>query len=248
MQMKTSNPAFAGTVWDDWAYADRRSRVMTIEGTATKALLLLAIATATASYAWSQMNNQALSGGLLIGSLIGGLVLCFATIFKKEWAPVTAPAYAACEGILLGAISNLVNQRYPGIAMQAVSLTFGTMFVMLFLYTTRLIRVTDRLVAGIMGAMVAVMLVYGVTWLLVLFGVRTPMAIFGSSGIGIAFSVFVVGLAAFNLLLDFDFIERGARAEVPKFLEWYGAFGLMVTLIWLYIEILNLLRKLQDRR
>jgi uncharacterized YccA/Bax inhibitor family protein len=248
MQMRTSNPAFAGTVWDDWSRADRRSRVMTIEGTATKALLLLAIATATASFAWSQMNNAALSGGLLIGSFAGGFVLALVTISKKEWAPVTAPAYAACEGILLGAISNLFNQRYPGIAMQAVSLTFGTMFLMLFLYGTRLIRVTDRLVAGIVAATGAVLLVYLVNWLLVLFGVQVPFLRFSSGPIGIVFSLFVVGLAAFNLLLDFDFIERGARYEAPKFLEWYGAFGLMVTLIWLYIEILNLLRKLQDRR
>jgi uncharacterized YccA/Bax inhibitor family protein len=195
--------------------------------------------------AWSQVNNQTLSQGMLIGALIGGLVLAFATIFKPTWAPYTGPLYAACQGFFLGAVTNIVNQFYPGIAVQAVSLTFGVTFLMLFLYGTRIIRVTDKLAAGIAAATGAIFLVYLATWVLGFFGVRVPY-IHESGMIGIGFSVFVVGLAAFNLLLDFAFVERGAYQGAPKYMEWYAAFGLMVTLIWLYMEILRLLMKLQD--
>ncbi len=247
--MKTGNPAFtmAGDVFQDWAYADRRASTMTVAGTAYKALGLLIILTVTAAISWTQVNNATLSGGLMMGALIGGLILGFATVFKPTWAPITAPLYAACEGFFLGALSNLFNQRYPGIATQAVSLTFATLFVMLLIYGTRLIRVTDGLIRAVVAATGAIALVYLVTIVLGFFGVSVPF-IFGSGPIGIAFSLFVVGLAAFNLLLDFDFIENQSRAGAPKHLEWYGAFGLMVTLIWLYLEILRLLAKLQDRR
>ncbi|MEO6810935.1 MAG: Bax inhibitor-1/YccA family protein, partial [Isosphaeraceae bacterium] len=143
-------------------------------------------------------------------------------------------------------ISNLFNQRYPGIATQAVGLTFGVLFVMLFLYGSRIIKVTQKLVVGIVAATGAVALLYIVTMVLSLFHIQVPF-IFGAGPIGIGFSLFVVGLAAFNLLLDFDVIERGAATGAPKYMEWYGAFGLMVTLIWLYLEILRLLAKLQSR-
>ena len=135
----------------------------------------------------------------------------------------------------------------PGIVFQAVALTGGTLFCMLFAYTTGLIKVTDRLRAGIVAATGAIALVYLVSIGLSFFGMSVPF-IHGATPIGIGFSLFVVGLAAFNLLLDFDFIEQGARNDAPKYMEWYGAFGLMVTLVWLYLEILRLLRKLQDRR
>ena len=153
------------------------------------------------------------------------------------------------EGLFLGAISNVINQRYPGknLASQAVLLTAATLIMMLILYGTRIIRVTQKLTAGIVAATGAVMLVYLASMVLSLFHVTVPV-IHSATPLGIAFSVFVVGLAAFNLLLDFDFIERGSSRGMPKAMEWYGAFGLLVTLIWLYLEIVRLLSKLQDRR
>jgi uncharacterized YccA/Bax inhibitor family protein len=186
---------------------------------------------------------------------IGGFILALITIFRPSLAPWTSPVYAAFEGVFLGTFSCLIEAslskklggQSPGIAIQAVSMTAGTLFVMLFVYATRLIQVTDRLRAGIVSATGALCLVYLIAWVATLFGAHVPF-INDPSPIGIGFSVFVVGLAAFNLLLDFDFIEQGERAGAPKYMEWYGAFGLMVTLIWLYLEILRLLRKLNDRR
>ena len=252
--MKTGNPAFraisggaAGTIFDDWARSDARPTTMTVAGTAVKAMVLLAIAFGCAAVAWTQMGNQSISGGLLIGGLIGGAVLAIATCFKPTWAPVTAPLYSACEGFLLGAISNMLNARYPGIAAQAIGMTFGVTFLMLFLYTSRTIRVTPKLTKGIIAATGAIMLVYLVSFVLRMFGIGVPY-IHGAGWIGIGFSVFVVGLAAFNLLLDFDFIEAQSNRGAPKSMEWYGAFGLMVTLVWLYLEVLRLLAKLQSSR
>src|SRR5262249_20806852 len=177
-------------------------------------------------------------------------------IFRPTAAPVTSPIYAALEGTFLGAFSQIIesslNARFPdgrfqGIAMQAVILTSGVLFFMLFVYQTRLIRVADELRAGIVMATGALCLFYLITILLSFFGVAMPL-VFSSSPMGIGFSVLVVGLAAFNLLLDFDFIEQGAYHQAPKSLEWYGAFGLIVTLVWLYLEVLRLLRKLADQR
>jgi uncharacterized YccA/Bax inhibitor family protein len=247
--MQTTNPAFSGTIFGDWEHADRRGSVMTVQGTAAKSLALLIILVACAAVSWSKMNDQTLAGGVVIGSAIAGLVLAIITVVKKPWAGFTAPVYAACEGVFLGAISQVYNGRYQGLVPQAIGLTAATAFVMMFVYSTGLIRVTGRLAAGITAATGALCLFYFGAMLFSFFGVNGGMNLIFSSGpLGIALSVFAVGLAAFNLLLDFDFISQGARAEAPKYMEWYGAFGLMVTLIWLYMEILRLLRKLQDRR
>lgn len=245
--MRTSNPAFSDTIYADWAAVDQRGTVMTVQGTVLKTLVLLIILMATATWSWTQAGVGAISMPLLFGSAIVGFVVAMITIFRPTVSPYTGPLYAAAEGVFLGAISNLLNQRYPGIASQAVGLTFATLFCMLLVYGTGLVRVTDRLRTGIVAATGAVALVYIVSMLLRLFGMQVPY-IHDAGPIGIAFSLFVVGLAAFNLLLDFDFIEQGARVGAAKYLEWYGAFGLMVTLIWLYLEILHLLRKIQDRR
>ncbi|MBX6315249.1 MAG: Bax inhibitor-1/YccA family protein [Isosphaeraceae bacterium] len=246
MGIQSGNPAFAGTIFEQWARADRRGYVMTVEGTALKSLLLLIILTATAAWSWTQAGQGEINVALLIGSGIGALIVGFATVFNPRWAPVSAPIYAGLEGVLLGAISNLVDQRYPGIAVQAVALSFGTLFCMLCVYVTGLIRVTDKLIAGVTAATGAIALVYLVSWILGFFGIAVPF-LYSSSPLGIGFSLLVVALAAFNLLLDFDVIEKGARYEAPKFMEWYGAFGLMVTMIWLYLEILRLLAKLRER-
>ena len=164
---------------------------------------------------------------------------------------MTAPIYAALEGVFLGALSQIIEMRfhvrYPGIALQAVGLTAGVTFVMLFIYATGLIRVTDKLRSGIVMATGALCLFYLITMVMSFFGAQMPL-VWSASPMGIGFSLLVVGLAAFNLLLDFDFIEKAAEYGAPKYMEWYGAFGLMVTLVWLYLEVLRLLRKLADQR
>ena len=247
--MQSNNPAFSGTIFNDWDRADSRGSVMTVAGTAGKAMALLVILVACASVTWFKVADRQLGQGVLIGSMIGGLVFAMATIFKKTWAPVTAPLYAACQGVFLGAISYITNRYYPGIVVQAVGLTFATSAVMLTVYATGLIRVTGKLAAGITAATGALALFYVGSMLFSLFGMNGGVNLIQSSGpIGIIISVVAVGLAAFNLLLDFEMISRGASESAPKYMEWYGAFGLMVTLIWLYLEILRLLRKLQDRR
>jgi uncharacterized YccA/Bax inhibitor family protein len=235
-------------------YGTTRSTTMTVQGTAVKTLVLLAIVAATGTWSWQATASGDIAGGVTIISLIGGLIVAAITIFKPTLAPITAPIYAGFEGVLLGAISQVVQARYGikypaagGIVAQAISLTGGVLFVMMFVYATRLIRVTEKLQMAIVAATSALALFYIVAIALSFFGFGT-MGVFTASPIGIGFSLFVVGLAAFNLLLDFDFIEKSAQREAPKYMEWYGAFGLLVTLVWLYIEILRLLMKLADRR
>jgi uncharacterized YccA/Bax inhibitor family protein len=223
---------------------------MTVQGTVAKTFLLLAILSFTALWSWNAVGAGQSPVGLVGIGAIGGLILAMITIFRPSAAPWTAPVYAALEGLFLGALSQIVEMRYhlkaPGIALQAVTLTFGVMFVMLFIYQTRLIQVTDKLRAGIVMATGAVCLFYFISILLGWFGIATFA--FSASPLGIGFSLLVVGLAAFNLLLDFDFIEQAAYHGAPKSMEWYGAFGLIVTLVWLYLEILRLLRKMADQR
>jgi uncharacterized YccA/Bax inhibitor family protein len=168
------------------------------------------------------------------------------TIFKKEWSPVTAPIYALLEGLALGGISAAFDLRYPGIGIQAVSLTFGTLFALLLVYSSGIIKVTQKFRIGVVAATGGIALFYLLEWAMSFFGFRF-VAINGSGIIGIGFSLLVVGIAALNLVLNFDFIERGVQCGAPKYMEWYGAFGIMVTLVWLYLEILNLLAKMRRR-
>lgn len=247
--MQTSNPAFSETVYADWALEERRATTMSVQGTAVKTFALLAILIATASWAWYHVSQGANPMPLIIGGLIGGLVLALITIFKPGVAMYTAPLYAAVEGVFLGALSLLIDQRYPaqGLAFNAMALTFGTLFAMLAIYSSGIIKVTDKLRAGIVAATGAIFLTYLVSFLLGWMGVSGAMSLHQATPIGIGFSLLVVGIAAFNLLLDFDFIDKGAQTGAPKSMEWYGAFGLVLTLVWLYISILRLLMKLQDR-
>jgi len=168
------------------------------------------------------------------------------TVFKKEWSPVTAPMYALVEGFFLGAISAVFEARFPGIVFQAVLLTFGTLFALLVAYRSGLIKVTENFKLGVVAATGGIALLYLASFVLGFFNINVPV-IHEASGWGIAFSLFVVVVAALNLVLDFDFIENGAAARAPKYMEWYGAFGLMVTLVWLYVEFLRLLSKIQQR-
>ena len=156
---------------------------------------------------------------------------------------VSAPIYAALEGLFLGGVSAFAESMYPGIAFQAVILTFGTMFVMLFAYRTGLIKVTEKLKSGIIAATGAIFVIYMINFVMSMFGSSMPM-MHDSGLMGIGFSLLVIGIAAMNLLLDFDFIEKNAAQGAPKYMEWFSAFGLMVTLVWLYLEILRLLMKL----
>jgi uncharacterized YccA/Bax inhibitor family protein len=227
----------------------RDSGAMTLNGTVHKTGLLLFLAVLTAAFAWSQTftaDGEVAPGAMvyLFGGAIGGFILALVTAFKKEWAPVTAPLYALVEGFFLGTISAIYNAQFEGIVMQAVMLTFGTMFALLFAYRSGLIKATENFKLGVAAATGGIALIYLTTMALGLFGIKIPY-IHESGIIGIGFSLFVVVIAALNLVLDFDFIESGVEAGAPKYMEWYGAFGLMVTLVWLYIEFLRLLAKLR---
>ncbi|GAB3302733.1 Bax inhibitor-1/YccA family protein [Luteimonas notoginsengisoli] len=250
--MRSGNPALKESTFLDLGsgtVVSRASGAMTLNGTVNKTGLLLVLAVITAAFAWNQVEVTAegmTGGGYLWGGLIGGFVLAMVTIFKKEWAPVTAPMYALVEGLFLGSISAVFEAKYPGIAFQAVLLTFGTLFALLMAYRSGLIKATENFKMGVVAATGGIALVYLATIVLGFFGVEIPM-IHGNGIVGIGFSLFVVVIAALNLVLDFDFIETGVERGAPKYMEWYGAFGLMITLVWLYIEFLRLLSKLQSR-
>jgi uncharacterized YccA/Bax inhibitor family protein len=245
--MRTSNPAL-----NERAFQGERAvlgEAMTLQGTVNKTGVLLICAVATAAWTWNLFlhshSPQTVMPLAVLGG-IGGLIVAMVTIFKKEWSGVTAPIYALLEGLVLGSISAMLELRFPGIAIQAVSLTFGTLVVLLLAYRSGLIAVTEKFRLGVIAATGGIALFYIVEIVLGFFGVHFT-AINGSGAIGIGFSIFVVIIAALNLVLDFDFIETGVRVGAPKYMEWYGAFGLMVTLIWLYFEILRLLSKLRSR-
>jgi uncharacterized YccA/Bax inhibitor family protein len=244
---KTSNPALNADVFRGQGIAYGEG--MTISGTVNKAGILVICCVATAALTWNMFLNSrspetVMPLGLL--GLIGGFIVAIATIFKKTWAPVTAPLYSLLEGLVLGTASVALEVRFPGIAIQAVGLTFGTLIALLLAYRSGVINVTDNFRLGVVAATGGIALFYVATLILGFFGVRFP-SIYGAGPLGIGISVFIVIIAALNLVLDFDFIESGARAGAPKYMEWYGAFGLMVTLIWLYLEILRLLSKLRSR-
>ncbi len=255
--MKTSNPALGDKTFRDLANAGQSGRLgdtvdagrMTLTGTVNKTGILLLCAICTAAYTWRlflQAGDVSAVGPLVLGGALGGFVVGMVTIFKKEWAPVTAPIYALLEGLALGGISAVTNARYPGIGIQAVSLTFGTLFVLLLAYQSGLIKVTDKMRLGIVAATGGIAAFYILELLLSFAGFHFT-AINGNGAIGIGFSLFVVAIAALNLVLDFDFIEQGVAVGAPKYMEWYGAFGIMVTLVWLYLEILRLLSKIRSR-
>jgi uncharacterized YccA/Bax inhibitor family protein len=252
--MKTSNPAFGGKTFQNLSgtgyggMIDATSR-MSLSGTVNKTGVLLVCAMATAAWVWhvfSQSRDMADVAPYLAVGAIGGFILAMVTVFKKEWAAATAPLYAAFEGMALGGLSALFDFRYPGVAFEAVGLTFGTLFVLLALYTTRVIKVTQKFRLGVFAATGGIMVFYLLEMVLGFFHVQF-LALNGGTGIGILFSLLVCGIAALNLVLDFDFIEQGVNFGAPKYMEWYGAFGIMVTLVWLYLEILRLLSKMRSR-
>jgi uncharacterized YccA/Bax inhibitor family protein len=243
--MRTSNPAlnekaFKGQV--------ALGEAMTLQGTVNKTGLLLLCVVATSAWTWGMAHSQTPEAAMpwMIGGLIGGFIVALVTIFKRQWSPLTAPIYALLEGLVLGGISAIFEKSYPGVAIQAVGLTFGTLFVMLLAYKSGIIRATQGFKLGVIAATGGIAVFYLVEMVLGFFHVQVP-AINGSGLIGIGFSLFVVVIAALNLVLDFDMIETGVQNGAPKYMEWYGAFGLMITLIWLYLEILRLLGKARRR-
>jgi len=223
---------------------------MTIQGTVNKTFILLAVLVAAATWTWSKVSDPASAGFVGITffvSMFAGLILAFATSFKPKWSPITAPLYAAFEGLLLGIVSAYFEMRYPGIVLQAVGLTFAVTLAMLMGYKAGWLQATPGLRKGLMIAMGGIFLFYMVVMIAGFFGIHAPGFINGGGPLGIAFSLFVVGIASMSLILDFDIIESGSRQGLEKYMEWYGAFALMVTLVWLYMEILRLLSKINRR-
>lgn len=238
--MQSGNPVLRENTFSN---ARPGSGIMTMNGVVNKTATLLFVCMMSFCYAWYQ---PAPASGLIFVGAIGGLVVGLVTCFAPKVSPYTAPIYAILEGAFLGGISAVLEQRFPHIAAQAAGLTFGTLIIMLALYRARVIRVTQGFRAGVFAATGAVALLYLVSFILSMFGKQVPY-IHSTGIIGIGFSLFVVGLAALNLLLDFDFIENGVDSGAPKYLEWYAGFSLLVTLVWLYLELLRLLAKLRGR-
>ncbi len=242
--MRTANPALNDSVFTIEGTYDN---VMTLQGTVVKTAVLLVLVLVGAAFTWTQVaSNPQVTYTYMIAGAVVGFILALVTIFKKTAAPYTSPIYALAEGVFLGALSAVFEMHYPGIVPQAVGLTFGTLAALLAAYSSGLIRATENFKLGVVAATGAICLVYLVSIVLNLFGSGIPY-IHGSGWIGIGFSLFVVVIAAMNLVLDFDFIENGVERGAPKYMEWYAAFGLLVTLVWLYIEILRLLAKLRGR-
>jgi len=238
--MRSSNFAINEKVFSE-VYGSASESKMTIEGTVNKSAFLLLLVLTGASLTWANPAS-----GLTILGVIGGLITGFVTIFKKHLSMYTAPAYALFQGLFLGGLSAMFEASYPGIVIQAVTLTFGTAGGLLIAYRSGMIPVTENFKLGVVAATGGIALTYFIGFILSLFGLNLGFGLNGGL-IGIVFNLFVVVIAALNLVLDFDFIEEASKRNVPKYMEWYASFGLMVTLIWLYIEFLKLIARLSKR-
>lgn len=239
--MRTANPALNDKIFQ--GVRAHSGEVMTLEGTVNKTLIAVVL---TAMSAYFTYDNPALVS-LALPAVILGFVIALIITFKKTLAPYLTPVYAIVEGVFLGAISLFANTQYPGIVFQAVSLTFLSLFALLFAYKSGYIKATENFKLGVVAATGGIFLVYLVTFVLSLFGVHVGF-MHGGGLLSIGISVFVCIIASLNLVLDFDFIENAAASKsTPKYMEWFGAFGLLITLVWLYIEVLRLLMKLQQR-
>ncbi len=240
---RTSNPVFNSALFKD-ATAGATQEVMTIGSTVNKAILLALITFFTAIFSW-KLAMVGRGAGLVWVGVIGGLITGMITVFKMDWAHITGPLYAAFEGLFLGYISFIFNAAFHGIVIKAVLLTFGVMFTVLFLYRLGVLRATPGFVKWLIVATGGIAVYYLIAIILSFFHINIGTEALGGWGIGI--QLFIVAIAALNFVLDFNMIEQGSAQGAPKQLEWYAAFGLMVTLIWLYIEILRLLAILSNR-
>lgn len=245
LSLRSGNPTLNAKTFSGFDITS--GHTMTISGTVYKTALSLMLLMTASLFTWNLPAGDPRSGGLMMIGMLGGFVLALVTIFKQHLAKYTVPAYAILQGLALGGISKFFETMYPGIVTQAVMLTFGTLGALLLAYVSGLIKPTENFKLGIIAATGGIAFVYLISWILSWFSVSVPL-IHSNSNMGILFSVGVVIIAALNLVLDFDFIEEGSEKGAPKYMEWYGAFGLMVTLIWLYLEILRLLAKLSSRR
>ncbi len=257
--MRTSNPVLQASTFQPSIAANYSGETMSIHGTVNKTLISLILLFIAAFYTWSLFFSSVAAHPYevgqsvsslkiyLWGGMIGGLITAMIIIFKKTWAPLLVPVYAIMEGLCLGALSATFEVRFPGIVIQAVSLTFFTLLALLFIYKSGMIKVTDKFKLGVTAATGGIALFYLTQMVLGFFSVHIPY-IHEGGFIGIGFSLFVIIVASLNLVMDFDFIEKQADHRAPKYMEWVGAFGLLVTLIWLYLEFLRLLSKLQGRK
>ena len=244
--LRSNNPVLKEKVF---AGAIPTGETMTIQGTVNKTGLLLLFVVVAAAWTWGLAHSETPDAAYpwMLGGVLGGFVMALVTVFKKEWSAITAPIYALLEGLALGGISAIFERAYPGIAMQAISLTFGVLFVMLLAYKFRIVQATRGFKLGVIAATGGIAIVYLINMVMGLFFHTQMSFLNAATPLGIGISLVVVIIASLNLILDFDMIETGARMAAPKYMEWYGAFGLMVTLIWLYLEILRLLSKVRRR-
>ncbi len=244
--LRTANPALNSETFEGRGAVS--GQAMTLQGTVNKTGILLLCVIVSAAWIWHVARSQSSEAAIpwMVAGGLGGFVVALVTTVKKEWSPLTAPIYALLEGLAIGGFSSFLDQIYPGIAIQAVGLTFGTLAVLLLAYTSGLIRATTKFAIGVIAATGGICLVYIVDLVLGFSGRHVPL-INDAGPWGIAVSALIVIVAALNLILDFDFIETGVRAGAAQYMEWYGAFGLMVTLIWLYLEIIRLLAKIRKR-
>lgn len=247
---KSSNPALNAETFKKVIHPAGTEDVMTIQGTVNKTALLGLIVFASALYTWNLFYSALDPAAIYpyaMGGAIGGLVVAFIIIFKKTLAPYLAPVYCLLEGLLLGGLSAIMNLQFPGIVLQAILLTFGILFSLLFLYRLRIIKVTENFKLIVASATMGIAFYYLISFgARLIFSYEVPFIHESTTG-GIIFSLVVVAIAAMNLVVDFDFIEQGAEQQAPKYMEWYAAFGLMVTIIWLYIELLRLLSKMRKK-
>ena len=244
--MRSGNPTLTSNTFERY-HGAVYDRTMTLNGTVLKSFILLFIVMITAMYSWQQYFAGKDVMGLILVGAIGSLIVGIITVFVPKIAPFTAPVYAALEGLFVGSISAHYEAFFEGITLQAILLTFGVFLALLFAYTTRIIKPTQNFRLGVAAATGGIFIVYLLNFILSFFGMNVPF-LHDNSGIGIGISIFIVIIAALNLVLDFDFIEQGVAGGSPKYMEWYGAFGLIVTLIWLYLEILRLLAKINSRK
>jgi uncharacterized YccA/Bax inhibitor family protein len=250
---KSGNPAlsekkFTSTILDNVAVGENG---MTVRGTLNKFGFLFLMVLGTSFYSWKEFAEGGNVMPLILSGAIGGLIVAIVISFKKEWAPYLAPLYALLEGLFVGAVSAMYNDAFaakaPNLIINAVGLTFGVAIAMYLLYSFKIIKATEKFKSVIITATAGIAIFYVLVWVLRMFGYDNMPFLHEGSTFGIIFSLFVVSIASLNLILDFDMIEKGSELGAPKYMEWYGAFGLMVTIVWLYIEILRLLSKLSSR-
>lgn len=246
---QSNNPMLNNRSFTQASTSAADQNTMTLQGTASKTIGLLVMVVAAGAWTWYLLTQSANPGSAIpwaIGGAIVALITALITCFAPSWAMVTAPLYAAGEGLLMGAISAMLDKIYPGIAIQAASLTVGILLVMLLLYKVGLVRATEKFKMGLLAATGAVAIFYLVMMVMGFFGSR-PDFFYGNGLLSIGITGVIVVIASLNLVLDFAFIEEGAEKGLPKHMEWYAAFGLLVTLIWIYMEVLRLLSKLRSR-